>query len=107
MLFEFITANKSEILTRARAKVTGRQWPAVSSEELENGLPLFLTQLAEALRLKSTPEPFSLTAIGISAGEHGSELLALGLRQGLRLHHRASGRDGVGRGRSRPHRPRN
>ena len=78
MLYEFIIATKSEILTRARAKVTARQWPIVSTEELENGLPLFLTQLAETLRLRSTSEPFSPTAIGTSAGKHGGELLAKG-----------------------------
>ena len=78
MLYEFIITNKNEILSRARAKVTARQWPVVSTEELENGLPLFLTQLAETLRLKSTSEPFSPTAIGTSAGKHGGELLAKG-----------------------------
>jgi signal transduction histidine kinase len=78
MLYDFITANKTEILSRARVKVTARQWPAISTEELENGLPLFLTQLAETLRLKATSEPFSPTAIGTSAGKHGSELLAQG-----------------------------
>ena len=78
MLYHFITTDKAEILARARAKVTARQWPSVSTEELEHGLPLFLTQLAETLRLKATPEPFSPTAIGTSAGLHGSELLARG-----------------------------
>ncbi|HSD21895.1 MAG TPA: HAMP domain-containing sensor histidine kinase [Anaeromyxobacter sp.] len=78
MLYEFILTNKNEILSRARAKVTARQWPVVSTEELENGLPLFLTQLAETLRLRSTSEPFSPTAIGTSAGKHGGELLAKG-----------------------------
>src|SRR5512141_1087582 len=78
MLYDFITTNKQEILSRARAKVMERQWPAVSPEELENGLPLFLTQLAETLRLKYTSEPFSPTAIGTSAGAHGGELRAKG-----------------------------
>src|SRR5512141_1314824 len=78
MLYDFITSNKQEILSRARAKVMERQWPAVSATELENGLPLFLTQLAETLRLKFTSEPFSPTAIGTSAGKHGSDLLAEG-----------------------------
>ncbi len=78
MLYEFITTNRDELLARARGKATTRQWPAVSTAELETGLPLFLTQLAETLRLKSRPEPFSPTAIGTSAGEHGGELLAKG-----------------------------
>jgi signal transduction histidine kinase len=78
VLYDFITTDKSEILARARAKVTARPWPAVSTVELEHGLPLFLTQLAETLRLKATPEPFSATAIGASAELHGGDLLARG-----------------------------
>jgi signal transduction histidine kinase len=78
VLYDFITRDKSEILVRARAKVTARQWPAVSTDELEHGLPLFLTQLAETLRLKSTVEPFPAGAIGASAELHGGELLARG-----------------------------
>lgn len=78
MLYEFIATHKAEILSRARAKVTSRPWPAVSPHELETGLPLFLTQLAETLRLEFTSEPFSPTAIGTSAGKHGGELLAKG-----------------------------
>jgi hypothetical protein len=78
VLYDFITTDKGEILARARAKVTARQWPAVSPDELEEGLPLFLTQLAETLRLKATAEPFPSGAIGTSAEKHGSELLARG-----------------------------
>jgi hypothetical protein len=62
MLYEFITTHKAEILSRARAKVTTRPWPAVSTHELETGLPLFLTQLAETLRLKFTSEPMETSA---------------------------------------------
>ena len=86
VLYEFVTSNKGEILARARVKITARKWPAVSPDELENGLPLFLTQLAETLRLKSTPEPFSPTAIGTSAGKHGGELLARGFTVGQVVH---------------------
>jgi signal transduction histidine kinase len=78
VLYDFITAHKAELLARARAKILGRKWPAVSAEELENGLPLFLTQLAETLRLKATSEPFPESAIGTTAGKHGSEALAAG-----------------------------
>lgn len=78
VLYEFITSEKNEILARAREKVTARLWPAVSTDELDQGLPLFLTQLAETLRLKATPEPFPAAAIGASAELHGAELLAKG-----------------------------
>jgi signal transduction histidine kinase len=78
MLYEFITTNRDDILLRARAKVTSRQWPGTTVEEVESGLPLFLTQLAETLRLKFTAEPFPATTMGGSATEHGSDLLARG-----------------------------
>jgi signal transduction histidine kinase len=77
-LFEFITANKHDILALARAKIIARKWPAVSPQELENGLPKFLGQLAETLRLKYTSEPFSETAIDATATKHGAEALAEG-----------------------------
>ncbi|HET9831599.1 MAG TPA: hypothetical protein VFP91_07815, partial [Vicinamibacterales bacterium] len=49
-----------------------------STSELEFGVPLFLTQLADTLRLETTPTPFSQKAIGASAARHGRELRALG-----------------------------
>lgn len=78
MLYDFVASNREELISRTRAKVASRPWPSASSEELENGVPLFLTQLAETLRLETTPKPFSPTAIGASAAQHGRDLLAKG-----------------------------
>jgi hypothetical protein len=50
MLYEFITTYRDAIITRARKKLTARPWPSASAQELENGVPLFLTQLTETLR---------------------------------------------------------
>jgi signal transduction histidine kinase len=75
-LYEFIASNKNDIIMLAREKILARKWPTVSALELEHGLPLFLSQLSETLRLRSTSEPFSNTAIGNSAGKHGGEALA-------------------------------
>ncbi len=77
-LHEFITSNREELITRTRAKVARRPWPSVSPVELESGIPLFLTQLAETLRLENTAAPYSATAIGTSATQHGGDLLAMG-----------------------------
>lgn len=74
MLHEFLTANHSEIVARARAKVTQRLAPRPTPEELENGVPLFLDQLIEKLRV-STP---GTEAISASAALHGVDLLKLG-----------------------------
>ena len=78
MLFEFITLYRDAIITRAREKLTARAWPPTSPSELENGVPMFLTQLSETLRLETTDTPFSPTAIGATATSHGRDLLALG-----------------------------
>lgn len=75
-LYDFIASEKNDILALARAKIMARRWPTVSALELEHGLPLFLSQLSETLRLRSSSEPFSSTAIGKSAGKHGGEALA-------------------------------
>jgi signal transduction histidine kinase len=78
MLFEFVTLYRHAIITRAREKLTARAWPPTSASELENGVPTFLTQLSETLRLETTDTPFSPTAIATTATSHGRDLLALG-----------------------------
>jgi signal transduction histidine kinase len=50
----------------------------VSQHEIEHGVPLFLTQLCETLRLEATPAPFPSDAIGSTGARHGAELLAAG-----------------------------
>jgi signal transduction histidine kinase len=78
MLYEFVTTYRDAIIAKTRVKVSTRPWPPASTAELENGLPMFLTQLAETLRLENTESPFSPQAIGDSATRHGRDLLALG-----------------------------
>ena len=78
VLYQFITLNRDEIVSRTRDRVRGRPWPSVSSRELEFGVPLFLTQLSETLRLEATATPFASDAIGATAARHGAELLAAG-----------------------------
>jgi len=78
MLHEFIDLHRVDIVARTRDRVRSRPWPSVSSHEIEHGVPLFLTQLSETLRLEGTPTPFSSDAIGSTATRHGAELLAAG-----------------------------
>jgi signal transduction histidine kinase len=78
MLHEFITSYRDPIIVRTREKLTDRPWPLASTSELEYGVPLFLTQLADTLRLETTPTPFPQKTIGASAAAHGRELRALG-----------------------------
>lgn len=78
MLYEFIAMHRDEIIWRTRDRLRARPWPLVSTMENEHGVPLFLTQLTETLRLESTAQPFASEAIGATASRHGAELLSAG-----------------------------
>jgi signal transduction histidine kinase len=78
MLYEFVTVNRDVIIARTMDRLFSRVSPPVSSDELESGVPVFLTQLSETLRLEATATPFAADAIGSTAARHGAELRALG-----------------------------
>ena len=78
MLYEFVDLNRDAIISRTRDRVRSRPWPSVAPGEVEHGVPLFLTQLSETLRLESTSAPFPADAIGAAAARHGGDLLRLG-----------------------------
>jgi hypothetical protein len=78
ILHEFLTVYRDAIIDRTRARLLARPWPSASDAELEHGVPLFLTQLAETLKREGTASPFSSNAIGTTATRHGGELQALG-----------------------------
>ena len=86
MLYEFVTLHRDAIIEKTRQKVSSRPFPPASTAELQNGVPLFLTQLAETLKRESTESPFSSTAIGASAALHGRDLLALGFNVSQVVH---------------------
>jgi signal transduction histidine kinase len=86
MLHEFIAANRDAIISRTRDRVGSRPWPSVSTAELEYGVPLFLTQLSETLRLEETDAPFPSGDVGFSAAQHGAELLGLGFNVSQVVH---------------------
>jgi signal transduction histidine kinase len=73
MLYAFIAVNRDDIIRRCRAKVARRSVPTPTKEEIDHGVPVFLDQLGDALRLGlSSPE------IGRSAVKHGHDLLMQG-----------------------------
>ena len=74
MLHEFISLNRDEIITRCRAKVATRSVPPPTDAEIDHGVPLFLDQLVDALRLHLVSSP----AIAKSAIQHGHDLLQQG-----------------------------
>jgi hypothetical protein len=87
MLHDFLTANRQELIGRCRAQVEQRFKPAGTSAVADHGVPLFLQQLVETLRIEQTtcardgtnsgPTP-APTDIGRAAALHGAELLRLG-----------------------------
>ncbi len=72
-LHEFITAHRSEIITRCRRSVAVRSIPPPTRQEIEHGVPLFLDQLVDVLRRGTQG-----LEIDLSAGQHGRHLLAQG-----------------------------
>jgi signal transduction histidine kinase len=75
MLFEFITANREELIARTRAKVARRLAPKPTELELMSGVPLFLDQLVETLGLSPSSRAGTIER---SAAVHGAALLELG-----------------------------
>jgi signal transduction histidine kinase len=71
VLHVFLRSNRAEIIDRARAKVAARAAPRASEDELTNGIPFFLDQLIETLRLSQV----SSEAAGENATERGRDLL--------------------------------
>jgi hypothetical protein len=86
MLHEFLTTHRDEIIKRCSAKVARRMEPPRPAGALDHGVPLFLEQLVETLRIEQTttsrsaeasPTP-APTEIGRAAALHGAELLRIG-----------------------------
>ena len=74
MLYEFIGFNRDEIIGRCRAKVAQRSLPPPTQAEIDHGVPMFLDQLREALRLGVV----STAEMGRTATQHGHDLLLQG-----------------------------
>jgi hypothetical protein len=92
MLSDFIAEHRKELIQRCTAKVAKRPRRAATSLQLQNGVPLFLTQLQRTLEAEQTRRPMESLRIsgasggaaskesemGVSAAEHGTQLSALG-----------------------------
>jgi signal transduction histidine kinase len=76
MLGDFVKDHRDEIITRCRARVVQRMAPQATRTELDQGIPLFLRDLEQALESerRSDPHPGTTTA----AAQHGGGLLRSG-----------------------------
>ena len=70
MLHEFIATNRDELIGRCRAKVAARTVPLPTESEINHGVPIFLDQLIEELRLGLSANP----AMNLTATKHGRDL---------------------------------
>ena len=75
MLQEFIEINRDEIISRCRAKVATRSAPPPAEAEINHGVPLFLDQLVDALRVGGAKVNADISR---SAVLHGRDLLRQG-----------------------------
>lgn len=86
MLHDFLSSNREELIRRCRSKVSQRSSPGVTCLELKHGVPVFLTQLIEALRHEqenpaqhAAGSPSKTPAsVRSRAALHGEELLQKG-----------------------------
>ena len=91
MMHEFLSNNRDDLINRCRVKVAQRPARGATDAQLQNGVPLFLDQLIQTLRVEQTAEPLdsrrisgpaggeaSFSVIGLSAAKHGRQLLELG-----------------------------
>jgi signal transduction histidine kinase len=77
MLQEFLVTHRDNLIDRTRAKVASRSAPRPTEEELTNGVPMFLTQLGEALKLAGRSPKADVQIID-SAARHGQDMLNRG-----------------------------
>lgn len=73
-LYEFIGANREELILRCKQKVRTRTSTPSPRAEIEHGVPLFLDQLVDELR----DGPSKSREISMAAVQHGRDLLRHG-----------------------------
>jgi hypothetical protein len=78
MLHTFVADNREAIIAKARQILTARPAPPASAREIDNGVPLFLSQLSDALESEMNGAPYSPDEISSAATRRGRNLLALG-----------------------------
>jgi signal transduction histidine kinase len=91
-MHNFLLRNRDGLIARCKAKVAARPRRAATSEQLANGVPLFLSQLIRTLQAEedgqdaesilisgpSGGDSTMLSEMGVSATAHGKQLLTLG-----------------------------
>jgi signal transduction histidine kinase len=82
MLDKFINSNRDAIIAEARVRLGARTTLRPTDTELMTGIPMFLDQLGDAVRLARAGSPPDAVALGDCARQHGGELRQRGLTIG-------------------------
>jgi signal transduction histidine kinase len=79
-LQEFIATHRDDLVARTTARLHPRSGPSAARYPIDHGVPAFLLQLAETLRLASALRPVNgaASSIASTAARHGAELHAAG-----------------------------
>jgi signal transduction histidine kinase len=88
VLLTFIRANRDELIRRTREKVRQRSSPLPTADELETGVPLFLTEFTDLLAATGAAADVGQKkpGIAVSAARHGNEMLQRGYTIGQVVH---------------------
>lgn len=91
MMHHFLSNNRTELENRCRQKVAARSGRVATTQQLHDGIPLFLDQLIRTLQAEQSNSPSesrhisgpsgggsALSEVSISAARHGKYLLDLG-----------------------------
>jgi len=78
VLNDFISSHRQELIERTRSKVALRGTPHASDDELESGVPLFLTQLGHVFAREAAHVAPDGSVMGTEAAALVSELLGKG-----------------------------
>jgi signal transduction histidine kinase len=92
MMYQFLGNNREELIKRCIEKVAKRPLRNATTEQLRNGIPMFLNQLTRTLEAEqgdnaeaglkisgaSGGDGTALSEMGVSAAAHGTNLLKLG-----------------------------
>lgn len=86
MLDDFIRSNRENIIVGTWERVAARDVPGAVKREASQAIPIFLDQLADAVKLARSSEVGDRAQINRSGGIHGGDLLRLGLTIGQVVH---------------------
>ena len=88
MLHEFLSSNRAELIKRCQAKVARRPEPHPTWDEMKFGIPVFLDQLIEMLRLDEHSNAFNVVGESAPKKDLSENVASTARRHARELHDR-------------------